>query len=234
MDNSFQTSFIPKKSMTPSGASKEPKSLFTLISVFLLIVTILAAGGVYLYKSYLKQDEVKLSSQLSKTRDTFERDTLEELELFNKRSESASKILANHLVLSPLFTRLAEITIPSVQYKTFEYQTGSSAYTVSIKGLAKDYRSIAQQSDAFNTTKGRSFKNVLFSDLTRDRNNYVTFSLAFEIEPELLSFEKSLMIPASKPSVVEPTNIVPEDNTITSETATEESTLPKQQEEENN
>jgi hypothetical protein len=196
MDNSFQTSFIPKKSLAQGGTTKEPKSLLSMIGLFLLIATLLAAGGMYLYKNYLIQQEDVLSSSLSKTRDTFEKDTLEELELFNKRSEVASKILANHTVLSPFFSRIAEITIPSVQYKTFDYQTGTNSHMVNIKGLAKDYRSIAQQADAFNTTKGRSFKNVLFSDLTRDKDNYVTFSLSFEIEPELLSYEKNLIIPS--------------------------------------
>ncbi len=198
MDNSFQTSFIPKKEISSTGASKEPRSLFTMIALFLFIVTLLASGGIYLYKTYLIKQESSLSSSLSKTRDTFEKDTLEELELFNKRSEAATKILAGHIVLTPLFSRLSEITIPSVQYRTFEYQSGTNAHAVSIKGIAKDYRSIAQQSDAFNTTKGRSFKNVLFSDLTRDKNNYISFNLSFEIEPELLSYEKNLMIPSVK------------------------------------
>lgn len=214
MDNSFQTSFIPKKALTSSGGSKEPKSLFTIISVFLFFVTLLSAGGIYLYKSYLIKQEDNLSTSLSKTRSSFEKDTLEELELFNKRSESASKILAGHIVLTPFFTRLSEITIPSVQYKTFEYQAGNNAYTVSIKGVAKDYRSIAQQSDAFNTIKGRSFKNVLFSDLTRDKNNYISFNLSFEIEPDLLSYEKNLMIPSVKSNIQESNNLPNETESI--------------------
>ena len=227
MDNSFQTSFIPKKAMTANGGQKEPKSLFSMISLFLLIVTLLAAGGVYLYKNYLIKQEEGLSASLTKTRDTFEKDTLEELEMFNKRSLAATQILSKHLVLSPFFARLSEITIPSVQYKNFDYQSGVNAYTVSIKGIAKDYRSIAQQSDAFNTAKGRSFKNVLFSDLTRDKNNYVTFSLSFEIEPDLLSYEKSSMIPTAKTNPIAQPKVDIKQDTLP---AQEESTLPSSQE----
>ena len=231
MDNSFQTSFIPKKAMTTNSGQREPKSLFSMISIFLLLITLLASGGIYLYKNYLIQQEATLSASLAKTRDTFEKDTLEELEMFNKRSLSASQILSKHIVLSPLFSRLAEITIPSIQYKTFDYQSGINAHSVSIKGLAKDYRSIAQQSDAFNTTKGRSFKNVLFSDLTRDKNNNVTFSLSFDVEPDLLSYEKNSMLPTSRitPStpaeIVNPVIGVPQVNTQTQT----ESTLPTNQ-----
>lgn len=218
MDNSFQTSFIPKKAISSNGASKEPKSLFAMISIFLLILSLLAAGGMYLYKNYLIKQESNLSDSLSKTRDTFEKDTLEELELFNNRSTAASQILSKHIVLTPLFTRLSEITIPSVQYKTFEYVSDTDGYSITIKGIAKDYRSIAQQSDAFNTAKGRSFKNVLFSDLTKDKNNYVTFNLSFEVEPELLSYEKNVLLPAVKSTTTK----------IISETKNEGSALPEE------
>ena len=36
------------------------------------------------------------------------------------------------------------------------------------------------------------FKNVLFSDLVKDKNNNVSFNLKFDIDPGLLSFEKNL------------------------------------------
>jgi len=194
MENSFQTSFIPKKPMATSTTGREPRNFLSLLSIFLLIVTILASGGVFLYKSYLEKQEESLSASLALTRDSFEKETIDELELFNNRTESAAKILANHIILSSMFTRLGEITIPSVQYTSFNQQTSNSGFTVTLKGIAKDYRSIALQSDAFNTVKGRSFKNVLFSDLTRDKNNNVGFSLKFEVDPALLSYEKSNIV----------------------------------------
>lgn len=191
MENSFQTSFIPKKPMATGTTGREPRNFLSLLAIFLLIVSILASGGVYLYKSYLTKQEISLSASLSATRGSFEKDTIDDLELFNKRTEAARKILANHTILSAMFARLGEVTIPSVQYITFNQQTGTSGFTVNIKGIAKDYRSIALQSDAFNTVKGRSFKNVLFSDLTKDKDNNVTFSLKFEVDPALLSYTES-------------------------------------------
>ncbi|NCU28438.1 MAG: hypothetical protein EOM85_02090 [Candidatus Moranbacteria bacterium] len=222
MDNTFQTSFIPKKNISTNRVANEPKSLFSMISIFLMIVSILASGGMYLYKSYLIKQESSLSNSLSKTRDTFEKDTIGELELFNNRVVTASQILSKHIVLSPLFSRLGEITIPSVQYKSFDYQSGTTGYTINLKGIAKDYRAIAQQSDAFNTAKGRSFKNVLFSDLTRDKNNKITFNLSFDVDADLLSYEKNGVFSTSSKPV---TPVIPSTEEPVAPVTTEESTL---------
>jgi hypothetical protein len=192
MENSFQTSFIPKKIITSTVPEKEPKSFFSIISIFLLIISILASGGLYLYKTYLIKQQETLSASLIKTRDSFEKDTIDELEFFNRRAESARKILDSHIVLSPMFKLLGEITIPSVQYTNFEQQVNDKGFLVNIEGLARDYRSIALQADMFNSIKGSYFKNVLFSDLQKDKSNNISFNLKFTIDPELLSYEKNI------------------------------------------
>jgi len=191
MENSFQTSFIPKKLITPETQVKQPKSLFSLVAIFLLIVTVLASVFLYIYKIYLTKQEGSLSASIALNRDSFEKDTIEELELFNKRTSSAKEILSNHIILSPMFKLLEEITIPSIQYTKFEQETSEKGFVVNMEGVALDYRSIALQADMFNTTKGRSFENVLFSNLTKDKNNYITFNLSFTVSPDLLSYEKN-------------------------------------------
>lgn len=204
MENSFQTSFIPKKPITSSNTSvsgKEPINFFSLIITLILIISILASGGLYFYKLYLNKQKDSLSSSLSLSRDSFEKDTIEELELFNRRTEAANKILSSHIVLSPLFSLLGEITIPQVQYTRFEEQIDDKGViVVNISGIASDYRSIALQADIFNSAKGRYFKNILFSNLTKDKNNNVSFNLKFNVDPELLSYEKSNLAESSTPS----------------------------------
>ena len=194
MENSFQTSFIPKKLITSNLSDKEPRNFFSLIATFLLIVSILISVGLFVYKIYLTKQQELLSASLTKTRDSFEKDTIDELELFDKRIQSAEQILSNHIVLSPTFALLGEITIPAVQYTNFQQQTTDQGFLVNIEGLALDYRSIALQADMFNSAKGHSFKNVLFSDLTKDKNNNISFNLKFNIEPELLSYEKDSLL----------------------------------------
>ena len=97
-----------------------------------------------------------------------------------------------------MFALLGEITIPSIQYTSFEQQTNDKGFLVSIEGLARDYKSIALQSEVFNSEKGRSFENVLFSNLTKDKNNNIGFSLKFNVDPNLLSYEKNDLLERTK------------------------------------
>jgi hypothetical protein len=195
MDNSFQTSFIPKKPINLSGKTvRPPTSIFTILSFLLLILIGLASGGLFLYKNYLTNQEQVLSSSLEKVRNTFEKDTIDELELYDKRVSASKKILGSHIVLSPMFELVGNLTIPSIQYTKFDHQTNAQGFSVKLSGIASDYKSIALQADVFNSAKGRSFKNVVFSNLARDKTNNVNFDLEFSVDPALLSYQKNMVL----------------------------------------
>jgi len=225
MENSFQTSFIPKKPMMASSVSvsgKEPVNFFSVIATLLLIVSILTAAGLFVYKIYLTKQKETLSSSLLINRDSFEKDTIDELELFNKRTDSAKKILSNHVILSPLFALLGGITIPQVQYTRFDQQIDDKGVvTVDMTGTARDYRSIALQADIFNGPKGSSLKNVLFSNLIKDKNNNVSFNLKFNVNPEILSYEKSVLLEQSTINKNTTTQVTPTVAPVTTTPVTE-------------
>ena len=85
-------------------------------------------------------------------------------------------------------------SLPSVQYTKFDQQNTDGVFLVKMSGLATDYKSIALQADVFNSAKGRSFKNVVFSNLTKNKNNNVAFDIEFTVDPALLSYEKSIAL----------------------------------------
>lgn len=195
MENSFQTSFIPKKPIsTVDSLRKKPTSFFSVITIIFLVAMSIAAGSLFLYKSYLIKQKEVLSSSLLKVRDSFEQDTIKELELFDKRSTAAKEILDGHIVLSPMFEVLGNLTIPSIQYTKFEHYTDQKGFYVKMSGIAHDYRSVALQADVFNSSKGRYFKNVVFSNLMKNKNNYVVFDIEFNVDPSLLSYEKNSLL----------------------------------------
>ncbi len=192
MENSFQTSFIPKKPITPTKAkSNKPKNLFLLIATLLVVIAGLSAGGLYFYKISLLKVKESRSDSLSIIRNNFEEQTIEELRSFSNRMETAKKIIKGHVVLSPLFSLLSEITIPHVQYNSFSHESTDKALTVRLEGVALDYRSIALQADMFNDPRSRFFKNVLFSNLKKDLEGNVKFNLEFDVESSLLSYEEN-------------------------------------------
>ena len=210
MENSFQKSFIPKKPMASNPAYKKTVSFFSIITVTLLIISILASVGLFFYKKYLTKQIETLSSSLNIARDSFETDTIKELDLFYRRTESAKTILKNHIVLSPLFSLLGDITIPQVEYTSFDAKIDDSGViTVNMKGTAKDYRSISVQSDIFSSPKGSSLKNILFANLTKVKDNNVSFNLKFNVTPSLLSYEKNSLTEEVTPTSNNLENVTP-------------------------
>jgi hypothetical protein len=195
-NNSFQTSFIPKKPIASSNTSvvRGPTNFFAIFSIFVLIIMGAISGGLYLYKGYLQQQKDSLATSIVKGRDSFDKDTIDELSLFDKRSKASKQILNNHVVISPMFELLGNLTIPSIQYTKFSQKTTSGTFSVQMSGSASDYKSIALQADIFNTAKGRFFKNVVFSNLTKDKRNFVLFDLAFDVDPSLLSYENNILL----------------------------------------
>lgn len=220
MENSFQTSFIPKKPITATtggGYSRPPTSIFTVLSFVLLVIIGLASGGLFLYKNYLIKQESILSSSLERVKETFEQNTLDELELYDKRVSASKSVLDKHIVFSPMFALLGTITIPSVQYTNFTEDSNSQGFSVKLSGTSSDYKSIALQADAFNSAKGRLFKNVVFSNINKIKNNNVTFDIEFLVDPTLLSYEKNILIEKTQPAKTEqtPLKIDTSNNNIT-------------------
>ncbi|MFA6392701.1 MAG: hypothetical protein WCW54_01265 [Candidatus Paceibacterota bacterium] len=196
MENSFQTSFIPKKPVMAGGAQTSVKgttSITTVVSVFIFVVMLLSAGGLYFYYNfYLLKNKEALSANLFKIRDSFDKNTIAELEMYDKRTTASTQILGSHIVLSPLFELINELTLPSIQYTDFSHNTLNNTFSVKMSGIARDYKSIALEADVFNTDKGRMFKDVIFSNLTENKNNYVTFDLEFNVDPLLLSYTNNI------------------------------------------
>jgi len=194
MDNSFQTSFIPKKPINQVVTNnKEPQSIFSLIIIFIFILTLLTSIGLFFYKSFLLKQKDSLSSSLELAKNSFDKDTIDELSLFDKRLNVSKQILDEHIVLSPLFNLLGETTIPTIQYTEFKQININNLFQVEIKGIARDYRSIALQADLLNKVKGSHFRDVLFSNLVKDKNNNITFNLKFNILPELISYKNIVL-----------------------------------------
>lgn len=208
MENSFQTSFIPKKPImgnaTPSSGGKTT-SISIVVSVAILVVMILSSVGLFLYKDYLLKNRETLSSDLSKIKDSFDKDTIAELELYDNRMTTAKQILGSHIVLSPLFKSISDLTLSSIQYTDFSHEMKDNVFSVRMSGVARDYKSIALQADVFNTSKGAMFKEVIFSNITKDKNNYVTFDLDFMVDRALLSYANNIV--NSEPKKDESTTI---------------------------
>jgi hypothetical protein len=198
MEPNFPTSFIPKRpvSTEPIAQSHGNRSvgLLSLVTVVIVVATLVAFGGVYLYEQQLKSQKVKLQQSISGARDGLGTEFVTDMKRLSARIEGVKSLLKSHIVVSPIFAALQETTLRSVQYKSFEYEfttdsgTKAQMVKVDLAGTAKSYATIALQSDAYS--QNQLIKNPVFSDLTvDDRTGRVGFKLTFNVHPGDLSYQ---------------------------------------------
>lgn len=193
MDPKFQSSFIPKGPINTTGTlSRGPlvkeRNIFGLIAMFIFVLSIIGALGVFGYSKYLEANISKMQSDLETARATLDPNTIKELSQLNARIIATKKLLDQHIVLSPLFDFLEGSTLQAVRFTNFNYSTTDKGLSLTMNGQSRGYASLALQSDTFS--KSKYIKNPVFSDLSLNEKGNVTFSFRGGLNPEIVSYKK--------------------------------------------
>lgn len=178
MEERVTTSFIPKESLHVDAARRRvggnPTALANLVTGALLILAILAAGGVYAFQTYTESAITAKEDSLARSQEAFEPSTIEELSKLDTRITAAGTLLKNHLSVSKLFDELEQTTLSSVRYDSFNYSLVSPGHaTLTMTGEASGYNSVALQSDAFS--KSTVVTDPLFSNVNVGKDGAITF-----------------------------------------------------------
>jgi hypothetical protein len=201
MDKEFQTSFVPKKALIEREPRRNRGSfsgLANLIALVIFIASLLGAGGVYFYRASLQSTIEGYKESLTRARAAFEPTLITKLQVLDKRMKSSTEILANHIAVSPIFSLLGELTLPTVRYSDFSYEfnkQNKNLVDIKITGQAKGYNYIALQADLFG--KNSFIKNPIFSDFSLDQLGNISFNLTFSVDKSLVVYESFLERQAS-------------------------------------
>ncbi len=175
------------------AVASQPIGFLLVVSIFALFTVIIASAGLFFYKNIINNNIKKMEASLETARNRFEPATITRLQTLDKRLKSSIEILDKHIVVTPIFSVLQEITMKTVRYTKFSYDFGTdkdAKVLVKMSGLAVGYRSIALQSDLF--TKKADLIDPVFSNLTLDNNGNVAFDLEFAVKPSLVGYKESL------------------------------------------
>lgn len=188
------TSFIPKKSLTV--ARRQPKGnnigIFFLLTLVIFIGVIALAIGVFLYQQFLLKNIEQKSASLERARAAFEPALIQEISRLDIRIHSARDILDNHKAISAFFDLLEAATLKSVSFENLDYRTDEGGRTsISMKGRALNFSSVALQSDIFG--KNKFVQEPIFSDLNLDKKGDVIFNFSAFIDPRLISYENAIL-----------------------------------------
>ena len=198
MDNtnaSFQTSFIPKKPLAEERVvAPRHTSIFSFLATLIFFGSLASAGAIYFYQANLLKTNTDKSTQITAARNSFQPTLIKTLEKLDRRITDAKSLLGNHIMVSPVFEALQVNTLKSIQFTKFSYTTPvdpSAPITIHMSGKARDYGSIALQSDQL--AKNANIHNSLFSNLALDaQTGTVSFDLEFTVDADLVRFKNHL------------------------------------------
>ena len=193
MANGFnKTSFIPQKSLTPlSQRKKSSVGLFFVIAVIVFIVAIAGSVGVLAYKKVLEGSLESKAVSLQRAREAFDPKLIEEFSRLNQRINLSTRLLNNHISITPLFSVIEELTLKNVKFNTFDFSVrGSGQIEIKMSGIATNYATVVLQSDVFG--QNRFLKNQIFSDVNLDNAGNIGFSFNATVDPSLVSFKNSI------------------------------------------
>ena len=191
MDKTFQTSFIPKKPLAePEVQEKVGLGLFGFVGILVFVISAGLAAGVYFYSSSLQNELAAKQAQLNNARNILESPLIDSAKILGRRITDANQILSNHIVVSPIFQALQLNTLKSIQFNHFSYivpVNDKDKIKVEMAGVARDYASIALESDQL--AKNKNILNPIFSGLSLDpQTGNVTFTFNFSVDPSMVSF----------------------------------------------
>lgn len=168
MDQSFNTSFIPKK-QTHGGFVTQgqengspvvqrrnggPLGLFFFLSAITFFLTILGTVGMFVYIKVVERSIEKKVAEATELKDEFNADveTVLELRRLSVRLEEASKLLIGHRALSGLIAQLEESTLKDVRYVSLAFSETEGVegeHSLSLSGEARSFGHVAKQIDKF-------------------------------------------------------------------------------------
>ena len=194
MDPKVTTSFIPKKPLQPQAlVQSRAVGALMLVSIALLVLSILAAGGMFLYQGYLGKAIAAQGAALDRAEAAFEPKLIRDLSRLNSRIKESKQLLAGHVAISPFFELLEKTTLENVSFQSFDFSVQGGKAIVSMKGQARSFADIALQSDTFGKTQ--QIRDSIFSNLNLDQTGNVVFSLIATIDPSLTLYKNNVPAP---------------------------------------
>lgn len=206
MDPKVQTSFIPKKPLNAVDSRRAGLGFFSLIALIIFIASIGLAAGVFIYKKGMEKSIADARTTLDKSRAAFDPDFIKTIVRLNSRMEIGRQLLRTHVAVSPIFEVLEKYTLATVSFDDMKFiKKNDGKVEITMSGTARNYNSIALQSDVFG--KSNYLRDALFEDLNLDDRGNVSFTFSATVDPAIVVYQDSLDRSISGPAaeVVETT-----------------------------
>ncbi|MEK7646101.1 MAG: hypothetical protein AAB381_00190 [Patescibacteria group bacterium] len=208
METKFQTSFIPKKPVAPTGMAgnvpiiKRPRSsIVMVIATIIFIGSLAAAGGAYSWKYLLVSNQESYKADLEKREANFDLPLITEMKHVNVQINTARQLLNSHLAVSQVFDSVARLTAERVRFLNMELSSGapgsnSSEVKINMSGSGLDLFTVAFQAKVLSELEKYGLrdvvKNPILTDPTENEKSDVSFRFSASIDPQTLLYSKTI------------------------------------------
>lgn len=181
------TSFVPRQPV--QAAPRRPQStganVFLITALILLGAAVAAAAGAFAYQRYLAYQLDRKMDQLAEAQARVNEEQIEEFVRLRDRLRVGNELLSNHVMLSQFFDAIERLTLRNVRFSTLTITVaGDNSAKLDAEGVARNFNSLAAQSNAFAGERG--IKRAIFSDITVTESRQVEFRLTADLDPRLV------------------------------------------------
>lgn len=155
--------------------------LATIVSGAALVLILLLWAGLHFYQKSLTSQISDLKKQQAEVFNAKDKEVAAQIVDFDKGMALAQAVLKKHVYATAVFEKLAAATLPRVQWQSFGLAVKDSS--LNLKGLAADYSTLAKQILAL---QDGGFSGVKINNIALDKAGGVSFSAAFNFNPEIL------------------------------------------------
>ena len=189
---SIPTSFVPRSASAPVRRFRmDFMGAFGFLAYVILVGVVALAIGVFVYDQILDTKLAAKNAELAKAQQEINSSTAEEFVRLNNQLTWGKTLLANHTALSGFFAALEKRLPATVRFSSLHLTvTDTKKLTLEAAGVARSFNALALASDSF--AKEGTIKDVIFSHLTVNKDNSVSFALTATIEPALVAFAPSV------------------------------------------
>jgi hypothetical protein len=194
-------------SFDPHSASTPPKKIrsdlggaVAFFSYAILGVVFLLAISLFIYGRILSVNLARKDAALAEAEKNIDTTTVESFVQLRNRLDYSGTLLSKHVALSNFFKALENILPATVRFNSLHINVDQSGYVkLEGTGTAKTFNALAAVSTSF-AQDGR-IKDAIFSKITVNANNTVSFALTASLDPKLVAYTTgSSITPASVPS----------------------------------
>lgn len=209
MADPSSSSFIPKRGPAPKRKRIDPSRrvyVFTLVSYILMFATLLATGGVYLYKGYIGEQKDKEVAALNAEFADFSEADMYEVVDFDSRLTQATDRVEKSVSLLSIFESLEQATINTVQLLDLNLEREEDEKFILTASIQTDsFDSTIFQRKTYGNYK--TIETILVSEVqtaSDDFQNSTVVAVEESPAPTMVTFIAELEIPlAAVPYTVE-------------------------------